>query len=55
MAQNAQEWREETLRVDQTDLLVVKGGSGKPLLVLHEELGIRDGSSGMRLWRVIVH
>jgi pimeloyl-ACP methyl ester carboxylesterase len=39
MAQNAQEWREEKLRVDETDLLVVKGGSGKPLLVLHEELG----------------
>jgi len=39
MAQNAQEWREETLRVGQTDLLVVKGGSGKPLLVLHDELG----------------
>lgn len=35
----AHEWHEETVRVDDTDLVVVKGGSGKPLLVLHEELG----------------
>jgi pimeloyl-ACP methyl ester carboxylesterase len=33
------EWREETVRVEDLDLLVVRGGSGKPLLVLHEELG----------------
>jgi len=33
------EWREETVRVDDTDLIVVKGGIGKPLLILHEELG----------------
>lgn len=33
------EWREETVRVDDTDLVIVKGGSGKALLVLHEELG----------------
>lgn len=39
MAENSQEWHEETLRVDDTDLLVVKGGTGKPLLILHEELG----------------
>ncbi len=28
----SQEWREETVRVDDTDLVVIKGGSGKPLL-----------------------
>jgi pimeloyl-ACP methyl ester carboxylesterase len=39
MAENSREWTEETLRVDQTDLAVIKGGSGRPLLVLHEELG----------------
>ena len=39
MAQNSQEWQEETLHVDQTDLLIVKGGTGRPLLVLHDELG----------------
>ncbi len=39
MAQNSQEWQEETLRVDQTDLQMVKGGSGRPLLVLHDEMG----------------
>lgn len=33
------EWHEETVRVEDIDLLVVKGGSGKPLLILHEELG----------------
>src|SRR5712691_8756074 len=33
------EWQEETDRVEDADLVVVKGGSGKPLLILHEELG----------------
>jgi pimeloyl-ACP methyl ester carboxylesterase len=33
------QWREEIVRVDETDLKVVKGGTGKPLLILHEELG----------------
>jgi pimeloyl-ACP methyl ester carboxylesterase len=35
----SRQWREETVRVGDTDLVVVKGGSGRPLLVLHEELG----------------
>lgn len=35
----AEQWREETIRVGETNLVVVKGGTGKPLLVLHEELG----------------
>ena len=39
MAGNAQEWREETVRVAGTDLTLIQGGTGKPLLVLHEELG----------------
>jgi pimeloyl-ACP methyl ester carboxylesterase len=34
-----QEWVEETVRVDDTDLVVVRGGAGPSLLVLHEELG----------------
>src|SRR5579885_1705150 len=34
-----QEWREETIHVDDLDLTLIKGGSGRPLLVLHEELG----------------
>src|SRR5690348_3673857 len=29
-ANGSQEWREETVRVDDTDLIVVKGGTGKP-------------------------
>ena len=33
------EWHEETVRVEDVDLIVAKGGSGKPLLILHEELG----------------
>ena len=33
------EWHEESVRVDDLDLVIVKGGNGKPLLILHEELG----------------
>ena len=39
MAENAQEWTEEVVHVAGTDLTFIQGGSGKPLLVLHEELG----------------
>lgn len=39
MAEEAKDWREETVAVDGTSLIVVKGGTGKPLLVLHDELG----------------
>jgi pimeloyl-ACP methyl ester carboxylesterase len=35
----AQEWREETVHVAGTDLTIIQGGSGNPVLVLHEELG----------------
>ncbi|NOT56362.1 MAG: alpha/beta hydrolase [Deltaproteobacteria bacterium] len=34
-----QEWREETVKVAGIDLTLLKIGTGKPLLVLHEELG----------------
>lgn len=33
------DWTEEVTQVAGTKLAIVKGGSGKPLLVLHEELG----------------
>ncbi len=36
---DTKEWTEEKVRVGQTDLVVVKGGKGKPLLILHGELG----------------
>ena len=39
MAEQSTQWHEETVRVAGSDLIVVKGGSGRPLLVLHEELG----------------
>ncbi len=39
MAGNGQEWTEEVVHVAGTDLTVIQGGSGRPLLVLHEELG----------------
>ncbi len=39
MADTSREWHEETVRVDGTDLLVIKGGAGRPLLLLHDELG----------------
>jgi pimeloyl-ACP methyl ester carboxylesterase len=32
-------WREETIAVAQTTLTLIRGGAGKPLLVLHDELG----------------
>lgn len=39
MADTAREWHEQTVKVDRTDLRVIKGGSGRPLLILHDELG----------------
>jgi len=32
-------WNEETVTVAGTKLVLIKGGSGKPLLVFHDELG----------------
>ena len=34
-----QEWTQETVRAAGAELVCLKGGGGKPLLVLHEELG----------------
>jgi hypothetical protein len=31
-------WTEETVNVAGVDLAMIKGGAGKPLLILHEEL-----------------
>jgi pimeloyl-ACP methyl ester carboxylesterase len=39
MVDTPKDWREETVKLDGADLIVVKGGAGRPLLVLHEELG----------------
>ena len=39
MPEKAQEWRQETVHADGCDLIVIKGGKGRPLLVLHEEMG----------------
>src|ERR1700676_455429 len=39
MAENSREWHEETIKVDGTNLRVIKGGTGNPLLILHDELG----------------
>src|SRR5215510_6536803 len=39
MAETTQGWREETVRVAGAELTCLQGGSGTPLLVLHEELG----------------
>jgi pimeloyl-ACP methyl ester carboxylesterase len=35
----AQSWSEETVHAAGTDLVMIKGGSGQPLLMLHDELG----------------
>ena len=32
-------WKEETQNLAGADLVMIRGGSGKPLLVLHDELG----------------
>ena len=39
MADNSREWHEETVKVDGINLRVIKGGTGAPLLILHDELG----------------
>jgi len=39
MADNMPEGKQQTLRVGANNLTVVQGGTGKPVLVLHEELG----------------
>jgi pimeloyl-ACP methyl ester carboxylesterase len=38
-ANGSRQWHEETVKVGDTDLTIITGGSGRPLLVLHEELG----------------
>lgn len=35
----SQEWSERTVRIGGIQLPLVTGGSGKPLLILHDELG----------------
>src|ERR1700691_4242264 len=37
--QQMAEWTEEITHIAGTELAIIKGGKGKPLLVLHEELG----------------
>ena len=32
-------WSEETINVASAELVLVKGGAGKPLLMFHDELG----------------
>jgi pimeloyl-ACP methyl ester carboxylesterase len=39
MAEDGHVWRSETVRVSGTELTLLKGGTGPPLLILHEELG----------------
>lgn len=39
MADNSREWQQDTIKVGRDDLKVVKGGTGKPILILHDELG----------------
>lgn len=39
MLENSKPWTDGTVHVGGTDLTIIKGGSGRPLLVLHEELG----------------
>jgi pimeloyl-ACP methyl ester carboxylesterase len=41
MATGAQAWTEETVEVAGVNLQLVRGGSGDPLLILHDEFGHR--------------
>lgn len=39
MAEESRQWRDEHAKVAGCDLTVVKGGAGRPVLILHDELG----------------
>lgn len=39
MAEEPRQWRTDVVRVAGWDLTVLKGGAGKPVLILHDELG----------------
>jgi pimeloyl-ACP methyl ester carboxylesterase len=39
MAQESNGWRDEKVRVAGAEFALIEGGSGRPLLVLHDELG----------------
>jgi len=39
MTTTSQTWTEEISRVAGVDLQIIKGGSGEPLLILHDEIG----------------
>jgi len=39
MAETGQQWTEERVPVAGTELVLVRGGAGRPLVVLHDELG----------------
>jgi pimeloyl-ACP methyl ester carboxylesterase len=39
MAETTNEWKQQVERVGDVELAVIKGGQGRPLLVLHEEMG----------------
>lgn len=39
MAEKTSGWREDAVAVGGANLTIARGGSGKPLLILHEELG----------------
>jgi pimeloyl-ACP methyl ester carboxylesterase len=39
MPEQMQDWTQDSVPVDGTSLAVIRGGTGRPLLVLHDELG----------------
>ena len=39
MAEESRQWRTDVVRVAGCDVTVLKGGVGKPVLILHDELG----------------
>lgn len=50
MLENSKRWTETTVHVAGSDLRIIKGGTGRPLLVLHDELG----HSGCLKWQAAI-
>ena len=45
------EWHEETVRVEEVDLIVIKGGGVNPSLSCMKNWAGPAGSDGIRRWR----
>ena len=44
----ATEWREHSIALGGLPLRVLRGGAGRPVLVLHHDIGTPDGKFGQK-------